>query len=117
MSELSKDALDGGHFAGQQIDLPNATAVLVLGICSIVFSFCYGVPGLVCGIVGLVMSNKPIKEYKMNPGRFKDSSYKNMNAGRICSIVGLSISGLFFLGILAYVMFIGAIFGGMSGAF
>lgn len=33
-------------------DLPNATAVLVLGILSLVFCWCYGFVGLVLGILG-----------------------------------------------------------------
>ena len=38
---------------GQQ-QLPNATAVLVLGIISIVGCFCYGIIGLILGIIALV---------------------------------------------------------------
>ncbi len=39
-------------------ELPNSTGVLVLGILSIVFCWCYGIPGLVLGIIALVMSKK-----------------------------------------------------------
>ena len=35
--------------------VPNATAVLVLGIVSIVTCFCYGIIGLACAIIALVL--------------------------------------------------------------
>ena len=38
--------------------LPNATAVLVLGILSIVTCCCYGVVGLILGIIALVLAKK-----------------------------------------------------------
>ena len=41
-----------------QQKLPNATAVLVLGILSIVTCCCYGIPGIVAGIIGLVLYKK-----------------------------------------------------------
>ena len=39
-----------------QQPLPNATPVLVLGILSIVMCFCYGILGLILGIIALVLS-------------------------------------------------------------
>ncbi|MFO8234390.1 MAG: CCC motif membrane protein [Bacteroidales bacterium] len=91
--------------------LPNSTAVLVLGIVSIVAVFCsYGLFGIVLGILGLVLSGKPINLYTENPEAYTESSYKNLKAGRICSIIGLSLGGLFILlGILAII----GIFGGL----
>lgn len=79
---------------GMQSELPNATAILVLGIVSIVMCWCYGVVGLVCGIIGLVLSNKAMELYRANPAQYTQASYKNMNAGRICSIIGLALSVL-----------------------
>jgi hypothetical protein len=75
----------------QKIMLPNATAVLVLGICSIVF-FCVFV-GLVCGIIGLVLSTKGRKMYKENPALY--DGWSQLNAGFIMSIIGLAISALY----------------------
>lgn len=91
--------------------LPNSTAVLVLGIVSIVSVFCsYGLFGIVLGILGLVLSANPISLYNTNPQLYTESSYKNLKAGRICSIIGISLGGLFILlGILAIV----GIFGGL----
>jgi M penetrans paralogue family 26 len=92
--------------------LPNATATLVLGICSIVGSFCYGIPGIICGIIALVISKEPFQMYKEHPMAFTGG--ENLRAGRICAIIGLSISGLFLLVLLAYLAFIGTLFYGMS---
>ena len=47
--------------------LPNATGVLVLGILSIVFCFCYGIIGITLGIIALIMGNKAIKLYLSAP--------------------------------------------------
>ena len=40
-------------------DLPNATAVLVLGILSLVFCWCYGFVGLVLGILAVAIASGP----------------------------------------------------------
>lgn len=84
------------HYQVQQ-PLPNATAVLVLGIISIVGCICYGIPGLVCGIISLVLGNKAVRMYEDNPSAYTAGSYSNAKAGRICAIIGLVISALFLL--------------------
>ena len=71
--------------------LPNATAVLVLGICSIVFG-CLVVVGLTLGIIGIVLSNKGRKMYKENPSMY--DGYGQLNAGFIMSIIGTALGGL-----------------------
>jgi len=87
----------------QQIPLPNATIVLVLGIISIIGCCCYGILGLTCGIIALLMANSAIKLYKENPNFYTESSYKNINTGKICAIIGIIFSGLT---VLAYIMII-----------
>ncbi len=76
--------------------VPNATVVLVMGILSILFWCCWGV-GLILGIIGLILGIKSKKLYKEDPGRYSDSSYKNLNAGYICALIGTIISGLYLL--------------------
>jgi uncharacterized protein MpPF26 len=93
----------------QKTMLPNATAVLVLGICSIVF-FCVFV-GLVCGIIGLVLAGKGRKMYKENPALY--DGWSQLNAGWIMSIIGLCLSGLY---TLYYILLI-AIWGGAAWSF
>ena len=77
--------------------LPNATTVLVLGILSIVTCWCVGIPGLVLGIIALVLSGKSKKLYMENPENYTEGSNKNLMAGRICAIIGTSLSGIYFL--------------------
>lgn len=78
----------------QQSNLPNATAALVLGILSIVLSFCYGLFGLSCGIIGLILANKDRRLYLETPELYSPASFGQSNGGRICSIIGIIISSL-----------------------
>jgi hypothetical protein len=91
---------------GQPV-LPNSTAALVLGIISIPTCSCYGIPGLACGIIAIIFGSKAVKLYKVNPGVYTLSSYNNANAGKICGIIGVSLSALFVL----YVIIIAVIWG------
>jgi hypothetical protein len=85
-----------------QIALPNATAALVLGIISIVFSCCcIGIIGVIFGIIGLLLSIQATKLYTGNPHNYTASSYKNANAGKICSIIGLVIGLIMFIALIA----------------
>ncbi len=94
----------------QVSNLPNATASLVLGIISIVGAFCYGIVGVVCGIIGLVLANKDRKLYQATPELYSSSSYSTLNAGRTCSIIGLILGSIFFLLMIVYFLFFGALF-------
>lgn len=92
-----------------QISLPNSTAVLVLGIISIVGCIMYGVVGLVCGIIALVLSKKDMELYQTFPEKYSLNSYNNLKAGRTCAIVGTSLSAIFFLFIIFYFVVIGGL--------
>ncbi|RYZ17023.1 CCC motif membrane protein [Flaviaesturariibacter aridisoli] len=85
--------------------LPNATAVLVLGILSIVLSCVY--VGLVLGIIGLVLSGKGRAMYKENPSFY--DGYSQLNAGWIMSIIGTCLSGLMWLYVLLMLAFVGSV--------
>jgi hypothetical protein len=78
--------------------LPNATAVLVLGILSIVVCF-------VCGIVALVISNKDLASYKAHPEDYSLSSYNNIKAGRVCAIIGIAFQVVLIIAYVAFVAF------------
>jgi hypothetical protein len=84
--------------------LPNATAVLVLGICSIVFGCLF--VGLILGIIGLVLGNKSRKLYKENPAIWE--GYNQLNAGWIMSIIGLAISALYTIYYIFWIVIFGA---------
>jgi hypothetical protein len=95
-----------------QQKIPNGEAVLVLGIISIVASFCYGFFGLILGIVALILANSANKTYLMNPNAYSLASYNNLKAGKVCAIIGVVLGSLIILSVL---IFFGAIFG-MAGA-
>lgn len=97
---------------GQQM-LPNSTAVLVLGIISIVGCFCYGIVGLILGIIALVLSGKAKKLYEANPTMYTEASYKNMKAGRICGIIGLCLSACYVIFFIIYIAIIGSVLSGL----
>lgn len=89
-----------------QVALPNSTAVLILGIIGIVACCCYG-GGLIFGIIALVLAAKDMARYRANPSMYTKGSYNNLNAGRICAIIGLVISVLYLALIVMLVGIIG----------
>ena len=91
-------------FSNQKVMLPNATAVLVLGICSIVFS-CFFV-GAILGIIGLVLGGKAKKVYKESPNLYE--GYGQVNAGYIMSIIGTCLGGLYLIYWIVVVLMFGA---------
>ncbi len=92
----------------QKPQLPNATAVLVLGIISVVFSAvcCYGV-GLVLGIIGLALSGQGRRLYKENPDMY--DGWKNLNAGFTMSIIGICLTAVWLIIALLYYIMVGTI--------
>ena len=92
-----------GFNYGIQQSLPNATAVLILGILSIVTCCCYGVIGLILGIVALVLSKKDRALYAANMSFYTESSFKNLNAGRVCAIIGLILNVVYVLVMIAII--------------
>jgi hypothetical protein len=92
-----------------QPSVPYSTSVLVLGILSIVGCWCWGLPGVVLGIIGLVQAGKGKDAYIQNPNIYSQASLKNLNAGRICAIIGLCLSGIVLLSVLIKVIFFGAL--------
>ena len=84
--------------------LPNATAVLILGILSVLTCCCYGI-GLIIAIVALFLAKKDLALYKANPGSY--TNYSNLNIGRILAIIGIVINVLY----LIYIIWIFSYFG------
>lgn len=107
MDNLSQPQQQQQFSGNTQIPLPNATAVLVLGIIGIVGCFCYGIPGLICSIISMVLAKKDMALYNSNTTAYTPGSLSNLKAGKTCAIVGLILSCLY---ILLYVVVI-AIFG------
>ncbi len=90
-------------------ELPNATLILVFGILTLVGCCCYGIVGVIFGIITLVMSKKAIEIYNANPEIYL--GYQNVKTGRILAIIGLILSGIFLLSIIGMLLF----FGGIEG--
>lgn len=80
---------------------PYSTAVLVLGIISIPSCICYGIVGLTTGIIALVLAAKGKALFDAAPYLYTNGSLANLNAGKVCAIVGVSLSGLLFLYFIA----------------
>lgn len=72
--------------------LPNSSAVLIFGILSIPTCCCWGIVGLVLGILALVLASKDMKLYAANPELY--DGYSNINTGRILAIIGIVLSSL-----------------------
>lgn len=104
------------------VELPNATAVLVLGIGSIFLGFLLTVIfmftwmpllciltvvlGLLLGIIAISMSVQGMRLYKSNPAAYTAASYQQLRGGRICGIVGLSVSGAIIVFYIILVIFV-----------
>ncbi len=86
--------------------LPNATAVLILGIFSILTCCCWGVIGLALGIIALVLAKKDTALYNANPTMYVD--YKNLNTGRILAIIGVVLSSIYLIWTIYSLIFIGS---------
>lgn len=85
--------------------LPNSTLILVFGILSIVGCCCYGIVGLIFGIVALVMSKKAIDIYNANPEMY--TGYQNVKTGRILAIIGIVLSALVIIANIAVLVIYG----------
>lgn len=89
--------------------LPNATAVLVLGIISIVGCLAWGIPGLVCGIIAIVLHKKDKALYETNPSKY-EYSFKNSKTGNTCAVIGVSLSACMFIFLIFYLIFMVSFF-------
>lgn len=75
--------------------LPNSTLILIFGILSIVTCCCYGILGLIFGIVALVMAKKAKQQYLAEPELY--SGYNNVKTGRILAIIGIVLSAIYLI--------------------
>ena len=85
--------------------LPNSTAVLVMGILSIICS-CFFV-GLILGIIGLNMAKKGRQMHRENPDLY--TGYGSLNAGWVMSIIGTILGSLYILYSIIVLLFIGSV--------
>ena len=85
-------------------DLPNATTILVMGILSLIFCWCYGFIGLILGIITVVMAAGQRRLYFSSPQEYTEASLRNVNAGRICGIIAICFAGLVILLLILILM-------------
>lgn len=75
--------------------LPNATAVLILGIISIVACCCYGIISIILGGVGIYFANKDTELYNENPAKY--SNFNNIKTGKILCIIGIVLGVIYMI--------------------
>lgn len=75
--------------------LPNSTLILVFGILSILGCCCYGVLGLIFGIIAFVMAKKATTLYTENPELY--TGYQNVKTGKILAIIGIVLSAIYLI--------------------
>ena len=85
----------------EQQKLPNSTLILVFGILSIVTCCCYGVLGLIFGVIAIVLAKKATAVYVENPELY--AGYNNVKTGRILAIIGV-ILNVIYLGINIFLL-------------
>ena len=89
----------------EQQKLPNATLILVFGILSIVTCCCYGIIGLILGIVAIVLAKKATLIYAENPEAY--TGFQNVKTGKILAYIGIILSVLYLLLIIVMVSMFG----------
>lgn len=105
-----------------QNKLPADPSALILGIIGLVIGIagccCYGFTAIIplgLSIVGLVMANKSMKLYRLNPEEFSESSRSNVSIARVINIISIVLNSLFLLVVIGALAFLGV--AGMTGAF
>lgn len=84
--------------------LQYSTIVLTLGILSVCMCWCYGFVGIVFGITAIILTKKAKRVYFLNPKQYSLKSFKNLKTGYLCSIIGLIISGIYFIFVIMYLL-------------
>lgn len=73
--------------------LPNSTLILIFGIFSILTCCCWGIPGLIFGIIALILAKKAKAIYLAEPEIY--TGYDNVKTGRILAIIGIIFSAVY----------------------
>lgn len=85
--------------------LPNSTLILVFGIISILTCCCYGIVGLILGIVAIILAQKATKIYLENPEDY--TGYSNVKTGKILAIIGVILSLIYLITVIYFYATIG----------
>ncbi|MBK7883204.1 MAG: hypothetical protein IPJ81_04935 [Chitinophagaceae bacterium] len=90
-------------------NLPNATISMILGNASMVLAFFLGLPGLICGIIGLRLIDKDEELYQFTPSRYSPGSICQSKGARICCYIGIVIGVTLTMTIIFIVLFYGTL--------
>jgi len=96
--------------------LPADPTAMILGIIALVISLagcCCGVFAVVpviMSIIGLVMANKSLQEYKLNPDAYLPQSKSNVSTAQVLNIIALVLGALITLAYAAYFAIYGVMF-------
>jgi hypothetical protein len=79
-------------------NLPNSRLILILGVLSILFCWWHfiSIAGTILGIIALLLANRETKLYHTHPARHTSGSLNNVRTGRICALIGITISVIVF---------------------
>jgi hypothetical protein len=87
-------------------NLPNSNLILILGILSILLCWWHfiSIAGIILGIISLVMAKKENALYMADPASYTTSSLNNVKTGRICAVIGLTISIIVFVFVILMII-------------
>lgn len=91
--------------------LPNSTLILIFGILSIIGCCCYGVLGIIFGIITLVMAKRATEIYNAEPELY--TGYQNVKTGKILAIIGLILSVISLISSIVMII----MYGGVEGIY
>lgn len=74
--------------------LPKDEGVQIMGIITL---FIPGVFGIILAIIAITYANQALREYKLNPNLYLDSSLRRVKIGKKCAIISFFILGLLML--------------------
>jgi hypothetical protein len=89
-------------FGVQLPPVPNATAIMVLGICSIVLCTL----GPILGTIALILAKNAKAEFESKPGAYDPGSFGSVKTGRICGLIGLIVGILSWIFFICYFIFV-----------
>jgi multisubunit Na+/H+ antiporter MnhG subunit len=82
--------------------LPHSQAALILGISSIITACCcYGVVGIILGVIGIMQANKAVAVHNQDPDLY--TGINNANTGKTTSIIGI-VLGVFVVIVYLYIL-------------
>ena len=82
--------------------LPHSQAALILGISSIITACCcYGLVGIILGVIGIMQANKAVAVHNQDPDLY--TGINNANTGKTTSIIGV-VLGVITVTVYLYIL-------------